>query len=137
MPYFCSFPGIIFLIILSNKQLKDSVESEILLRTSLIEFAKNPVPLRYQINISPTHTIIDPEQQRPLRMASISASRVPASSATADTSSTHPYTCNTCQVAFRNSELQRGHMRSDWHRYNLKRRVTSLPPISSEVRKSG
>ncbi|KAG9233199.1 putative zinc finger protein [Amylocarpus encephaloides] len=50
-----------------------------------------------------------------------------------DTSSTHPYTCNTCQVAFRNSELQRGHMRGDWHRYNLKRRVTSLPPISSEV----
>ncbi|PSS18451.1 hypothetical protein M430DRAFT_139697 [Amorphotheca resinae ATCC 22711] len=68
-------------------------------------------------------------------MASIAASRVPASSlsAHADTSSTHPYTCNTCQVAFRNSELQRGHMRSDWHRYNLKRRVTSLPPISSEV----
>lgn len=24
-------------------------------------------------------------------------------------------------------------MRSDWHRYNLKRRVTSLPPISSET----
>ena len=24
-------------------------------------------------------------------------------------------------------------MRSDWHRYNLKRRITSLPPISSEV----
>lgn len=24
-------------------------------------------------------------------------------------------------------------MRTDWHRYNLKRRVTSLPPISSEV----
>jgi pre-60S factor REI1 len=24
-------------------------------------------------------------------------------------------------------------MRSDWHRYNLKRRVTSLPPIASEV----
>lgn len=47
--------------------------------------------------------------------------------------STHPYTCNSCQVAFRNSDLQRGHMRSDWHRYNLKRRVTSLPPIPSEV----
>ncbi|KAL2263613.1 hypothetical protein VTK26DRAFT_5975 [Humicola hyalothermophila] len=47
--------------------------------------------------------------------------------------SSHPYTCNTCQVAFRNSELQKGHMRSDWHRYNLKRRVASLPPISSEV----
>jgi pre-60S factor REI1 len=24
-------------------------------------------------------------------------------------------------------------MRSDWHRYNLKRRITSLPPIASEV----
>lgn len=49
-------------------------------------------------------------------MASITASRVPASglSAQGDTASTHPYTCNTCQVAFRNSELQRGHMRSDW-----------------------
>ncbi|KAK2871844.1 hypothetical protein FQN49_002769 [Arthroderma sp. PD_2] len=46
---------------------------------------------------------------------------------------THPYTCNTCQVAFRSSDAQRGHMRSDWHRYNLKRRVATLPPISSEV----
>ncbi|KAL3421710.1 C2H2 type zinc finger containing protein [Phlyctema vagabunda] len=64
-------------------------------------------------------------------MASIAASRVPATQP--DTSSSHPYTCNTCQVAFRNSELQRGHMRTDWHRYNLKRRVTSLPPIASEV----
>ncbi len=47
--------------------------------------------------------------------------------------STHPYTCNTCQVAFRSSELQRAHMQTDWHRYNLKRRVASLPPLSSEV----
>lgn len=50
-----------------------------------------------------------------------------------DQGTTHPYTCNTCQVAFRNIDLQKGHMRSDWHRYNLKRRVASLPPISSEV----
>jgi len=47
--------------------------------------------------------------------------------------STHPFTCNTCQVAFKSSELQRTHMQSDWHRYNLKRRVASLPPLSSEV----
>ncbi|KAK2734058.1 hypothetical protein FQN55_002926 [Onygenales sp. PD_40] len=45
----------------------------------------------------------------------------------------HPFTCNTCQVAFRNSDAQRTHMRSDWHRYNLKRRVASLPPLSSEI----
>ncbi|KAF2116112.1 C2H2 type zinc-finger-domain-containing protein [Lophiotrema nucula] len=47
--------------------------------------------------------------------------------------STHPFTCNTCQVAFRSSELQRAHMQTDWHRYNLKRRVASLPPLSSEI----
>lgn len=46
---------------------------------------------------------------------------------------THPFTCNTCQVAFRGSELQRGHMQSDWHRYNLKRRVASLPPLTSDI----
>ncbi|KMU83604.1 cytoplasm protein [Coccidioides immitis H538.4] len=46
---------------------------------------------------------------------------------------THPFTCNTCQVAFRSSDAQRTHMRSDWHRYNLKRRVASLPPLSSET----
>ncbi|KAI0408388.1 C2H2 type zinc-finger-domain-containing protein [Xylaria palmicola] len=47
--------------------------------------------------------------------------------------SSHQYTCNTCQVAFRYADTQKGHMKSDWHRYNLKRRVASLPPISSEV----
>jgi pre-60S factor REI1 len=47
--------------------------------------------------------------------------------------STHPFTCNTCQVAFRSSDLQRAHMQTDWHRYNLKRRVASLPPLSSEI----
>ncbi|KAF3068370.1 Cytoplasmic 60S subunit biogenesis factor REI1 like protein [Daldinia childiae] len=47
--------------------------------------------------------------------------------------SSHQYTCNTCQVAFRFADTQKGHMKSDWHRYNLKRRVASLPPIASEV----
>lgn len=32
---------------------------------------------------------------------------------TADPAS-HPYTCNTCAVAYRNIDLQRGHMKSDW-----------------------
>ena len=29
--------------------------------------------------------------------------------------------------------MQRTHMQSDWHRYNLKRRVAALPPLSSEI----
>lgn len=64
-------------------------------------------------------------------MAAVAHSQSPA--APASTASTHPFTCNTCQVAFRSSDLQRTHMQSDWHRYNLKRRVASLPPLTSEI----
>lgn len=42
------------------------------------------------------------------------------------------FTCITCHVAFKNAELQREHYKSDWHRYNLKRKVSELPPISAE-----
>ncbi|TGZ85664.1 hypothetical protein EX30DRAFT_301034 [Ascodesmis nigricans] len=48
-------------------------------------------------------------------------------------SQTHPFTCNTCQVAFRSNDAQRNHYRTDWHQYNLKRKVASLPPLSSET----
>ena len=34
--------------------------------------------------------------------------------ATAGNPQSHPYTCNTCQVAYRSIELQKGHMKSDW-----------------------
>ncbi|PWY78354.1 C2H2 finger domain protein [Aspergillus heteromorphus CBS 117.55] len=44
-----------------------------------------------------------------------------------------PYTCNTCLVAFRGSDAQREHMRQDWHLYNMKRRIASLPPVSQET----
>ena len=50
----------------------------------------------------------------------------------ADVLQTHPYTCNACAVAFRSGDAQRTHMRSDWHRYNLKRKVAELPPVSAE-----
>ncbi|CAG97865.1 Rei1p [Kluyveromyces lactis] len=39
------------------------------------------------------------------------------------------YTCNTCGVVFDTAVGQREHMKSDWHRYNLKRRVAGLPSI--------
>ncbi|KAL7266645.1 pre-60S factor rei1 [Rhizina undulata] len=48
-------------------------------------------------------------------------------------SQTHPFTCNTCQVAFRNHDQQRTHYHTDWHQYNLKRKIASLPPLSSET----
>uniref|UniRef100_A0A914EBW7 C2H2-type domain-containing protein n=1 Tax=Acrobeloides nanus TaxID=290746 RepID=A0A914EBW7_9BILA len=37
-----------------------------------------------------------------------------------------------CRLVFANPDLQREHYRSEWHRYNVKRQVAELPPISLE-----
>lgn len=42
------------------------------------------------------------------------------------------YTCITCRVAFADPDLQRSHYKTDWHRYNLKRKVAELPPVTTE-----
>lgn len=43
------------------------------------------------------------------------------------------FTCNTCSLSFPTPEDQRSHMKSDWHRYNLKRRVAQLPCIDEDL----
>ncbi|CAH6721227.1 cytoplasmic 60S subunit biogenesis factor Reh1p [[Candida] jaroonii] len=43
------------------------------------------------------------------------------------------FTCNTCGIKFIAADLQREHMKTSWHRYNLKRRVTGLPSVTSDV----
>ncbi|KAF8070261.1 C2H2 type zinc-finger-domain-containing protein [Lyophyllum atratum] len=43
------------------------------------------------------------------------------------------FTCLSCSIAFLSAEEQRVHYRSDYHRYNMKRRVASLPPVSATV----
>ncbi|KAI9485025.1 C2H2 type zinc-finger-domain-containing protein [Zychaea mexicana] len=42
------------------------------------------------------------------------------------------FTCLACHVAFPTSEGQRNHYRTDWHKYNLKRKIAELAPISAE-----
>lgn len=42
------------------------------------------------------------------------------------------FTCINCQVAFKNVDLQRDHYKTDWHRYNLKRKIAELPPVTAE-----
>ncbi|XP_062986316.1 cytoplasmic 60S subunit biogenesis factor ZNF622 [Elgaria multicarinata webbii] len=42
------------------------------------------------------------------------------------------YTCITCRVAFKDAEVQRAHYKTDWHRYNLKRKVAEMPPVTAE-----
>ncbi|QLG71590.1 hypothetical protein HG535_0B06350 [Zygotorulaspora mrakii] len=41
------------------------------------------------------------------------------------------FTCNSCSIQFRSSDSQRYHMKTEWHRYNLKRRIANLPPIDA------
>ncbi|XP_030302141.1 zinc finger protein 622 [Calypte anna] len=42
------------------------------------------------------------------------------------------YTCITCRVAFKDADIQRAHYKTDWHRYNLKRKVAEMPPVTAE-----
>ena len=45
-------------------------------------------------------------------------------------------TCITCSVAFKEASAQRDHYKTDWHRYNLKRKVAEFPPVSENDFKS-
>ncbi|XP_023560685.1 zinc finger protein 622 isoform X2 [Octodon degus] len=42
------------------------------------------------------------------------------------------YTCISCRVAFRDAEMQRAHYKTDWHRYNLRRKVAGMAPVTAE-----
>lgn len=43
------------------------------------------------------------------------------------------HTCVSCGLVFEDVGSQRDHMKTDWHRYNLKRRVAQLPPIDEQT----
>ncbi|XP_037934756.1 zinc finger protein 622-like [Teleopsis dalmanni] len=42
------------------------------------------------------------------------------------------FTCLHCGAKFASADLQRDHYKTDWHRYNLKRLVAQLPPVTAE-----
>lgn len=43
------------------------------------------------------------------------------------------FTCLSCHISFPGQDMQRIHMKTEWHRYNLKRRVANLQPIPAEL----
>lgn len=43
------------------------------------------------------------------------------------------FTCYLCQVVFKELDQQKYHFSSDWHRYNLKRKIAELPAVTREV----
>ena len=42
------------------------------------------------------------------------------------------FTCITCHVLFQNADFQREHYKTDWHRYNLKRKIVELQPVTED-----
>lgn len=42
------------------------------------------------------------------------------------------YTCMNCKIKFDSTELQRAHFKTEWHLYNLKRKVCNLEPIDQD-----
>ena len=45
-------------------------------------------------------------------------------------------TCLTCRVAFADLDLGREHYKSEWHGYNLKRKVAQMEPFSADLFKA-
>jgi len=48
-------------------------------------------------------------------------------------STSHPYTCVACALAFASSDLQRTHYQSPLHQYNLRRKAAGLGSVSAEA----
>ncbi|CAD6226083.1 unnamed protein product [Miscanthus lutarioriparius] len=42
-------------------------------------------------------------------------------------------TCNACNAGFDDKEQRRLHYRSEWHRYNLKRKVAGVPGVTEAL----
>ncbi|XP_031481903.1 cytoplasmic 60S subunit biogenesis factor REI1 homolog 1 isoform X2 [Nymphaea colorata] len=43
------------------------------------------------------------------------------------------YTCNACNSEFQTDEQQKLHYKSEWHRYNLKRKVAGVPGVTEAL----
>ena len=61
----------------------------------------------------------------------MSRSTSPAPSSSTDATA-YPFTCLVCGIAFSISEQQRTHHSSDWHKYNLKRKMNGLASVGAQ-----
>lgn len=45
----------------------------------------------------------------------------------------NPFTCLSCQLAFPDAHSQRAHYATELHRYNSRRRVAGLAPVTQDI----
>ena len=43
------------------------------------------------------------------------------------------FTCFTCRVGFPSADAQRLHYKTEWHRYNLKRKVAGMVAVNADA----
>lgn len=75
-------------------------------------------------------TTSDAAEVRGVR-TNVIASTASGGSAPAD-SSVKQQVCKTCNREVGDVKQYREHFKSDWHKHNLKRKITGLPPLSAE-----
>ena len=68
------------------------------------------------------------EVDKPAATTATAATTIGAATTTSSSSSK----CNTCGGSFPDAASYRAHFKSEWHRYNLNRKMKSLPIVSSE-----
>ena len=73
-----------------------------------------------------------PQPSAPVEIAKEDAPSTVAATTTAPTSQTSRFKCSTCQAGFQDTNAYREHFRSDWHRFNLKRKNKGLSCLSEE-----
>lgn len=54
-------------------------------------------------------------------------------SAPGSAGASNTFTCASCRVIFTSVEEQRVHYQSEWHRYNLRRKVADRPPVTEQA----
>ncbi|KAJ3414841.1 hypothetical protein HDV05_005998 [Chytridiales sp. JEL 0842] len=74
----------------------------------------------------------DTDDETASQFSDVTTTTAATATTTASAAAAALFTCLACHVAFRTADHQREHYRSDWHRYNLKRKVAELPPVSQE-----
>lgn len=43
------------------------------------------------------------------------------------------YYCSNCKISFDEDESNKAHYKTDFHRYNIKRKLINLEPVTSEA----
>ena len=71
------------------------------------------------------------QEQTPVDSAASEEQKEPESAETSDYMS-FKFKCSTCETGFNTANEHREHFRSDWHRFNLKRKNRNLSVINEE-----